>query len=64
MAESLRELREQHSYSTRDLATLSGVDHALIVRVENIGGTLAKLAGPLGVEPSALRRILSDEVRP
>ena len=57
----LRELREDHSLSTRELAELAGVHRHTIIRLENEQGgahprTLRKLAQALGVEPRELRR--------
>ena len=56
----LRELREDQSYSMRELAELSGVHYRTVLRIENGQGsvhprTLRKLAQALGVAPRDLR---------
>ncbi len=56
----LRELREDQTLSTRELAALAGVHYNTILRLENNQGgaqprTLRKLAAALGVDPRELR---------
>ena len=56
----LRELREDRSLSTRELAEIAGVHKHTIIRLENEQGgahprTIRKLAEALGVEPRDLR---------
>jgi transcriptional regulator with XRE-family HTH domain len=57
----LRELREDATLSTRELAERAGIDHTTIIRLE--GGqsgahprTIRKLADALAVTPKELRK--------
>jgi transcriptional regulator with XRE-family HTH domain len=56
----LKELREDQSYSARELAEMAGVNYRTVLRIEHgqtkvQPRTLRKLAAALGVEPRELR---------
>jgi HTH-type transcriptional regulator, competence development regulator len=56
----LKELREDQSYSARELADMAGVNYRTVLRIEHgqtsvQPRTLRKLAAALGVEPRELR---------
>ncbi len=62
----LRELREDQTLSTRELAALAGVHYNTVLRLENNQGgaqarTLRRLAAALGVEPRELRTRRDDD---
>ena len=57
----LRQLREDKTLSTRELAEMSAVHRHTIIRLENAQTgahprTIRKLASALGVEPKELRK--------
>ncbi len=57
---ALKELREDKSYSIRELAQLAGVSRTTLWKLETAGGkahprTIRKLAEALGVEPRELQ---------
>lgn len=59
--EKLRELREEHALSIRELATEAEVGFSTVYRLEHGKGnahprTVRKLAQTLGVEPKELMR--------